>query len=184
MTTTTEPAPPMPGTVWVLEFNAPVPPLSANDRRRAIAKAPDIKQWRHAISVAARQQRLPVGQVERIRLDIELRFADRPDRPIPDREASNHNGGATGKALLDGLTPSKPIRKRPFPGAKVATIGQTVGYGLIPDDKDRNVDGPYLTIGEPLEWWPACPSATVRVTITVLEPLPAPVRRARTRAAR
>lgn len=187
-TTRTTPAPPAPGTVWVLEFNAPVPPLSANDRRKAIAKSGDIKQWRHAIAVAAMRQGLPAGQVERIRLDVELRFADRPDRPTPAREASNYNGGATGKALLDGLTPPKPIRRRPFPAAAVATVGHTIGCGLIPDDKDRNVDGPYLTIGEPLEWWPAAPSATVRVTITVLEPLPAPERPARparrTRAAR
>lgn len=184
-TTRTTPAPPAPGTVWALEFNAPVHPLSSNDRRKKIVQARDIKQWRHAVWAAAKAAKLPPGGVvERIRLDILLRFADRPDMPIPDRESSNY-AAATGKAILDGLTPSRPIRRRPFPGAAVATVGHSIGYGLIPDDKDRNVDGPHLVIGEPLEWWPACPSATARVTITVLEPLPPapkparPVRQAR-----
>ncbi|MEU8023734.1 hypothetical protein AB0B88_16115 [Micromonospora haikouensis] len=184
MTTMSEPAAASApaGTRWVLEFNAPVAPLSSNDRRKKIAQAGDIRAWRTAVWAAARAAKLPVGGVERIRLDILLRFADRPDRRIPDRESSNYEA-ATGKALLDGLTPSKPVRKRPFPGAPVATVGHTIGYGLIPDDKDRNVDGPHLVIGEPLEWWPAAPTATVRVTVTVLEPWPPVVRSARRRAA-
>jgi hypothetical protein len=81
------------GRVWHLVIPAPAKWLNANDRYK---RRPDkeIREWRAAGMVYARQAKLP--PLARAHIVAELRFCDRIRR-------DEHNFYPTVKALIDGL---------------------------------------------------------------------------------
>ncbi len=129
---------------WTITVLAPCEWLTDNDRRHRMAQARLIKMWREATYLAARQAKLPTG-LSRVRIDVVATFFGHS--PVRDRP----NLGATCKAAVDGLG----RRQR---GA--------VGYGLVPDDSDKHVDGPYLTIGPGKPAKPYGPGGELTITIT------------------
>lgn len=116
---------------WTLTVVAPCEWLTANmilGELDKYARARIVKAWRQATYVAAFDARLPTG-LDRVRIEVEARFRGRP--PVRDRS----NLDPTIKACVDGLGPAR---------------GRSAGWGLIPDDDDKHLDGPHLTIGPPL----------------------------------
>lgn len=93
---------------------APAPWLSMNSRLRHKAQAAERKLWRDAANVWAKHRKLPKG-LPKIRVDATLAFPTNRRRDV-----SNYM--ATVKAAVDGL----------------------VDYGLIADDADRYLVGPFL----------------------------------------
>lgn len=163
--------PPAYGTVWILgPFPAPHRPESMNGRRDPRSMAGEIRDWRTAAKVHAQAARLPTGIERRIRIDIVFRFRDDARRPAPGRDTANLIPAA--KALVDGLTPSKPLHKTiDAYGRKTKVVtGHTIGYGLVVDDRPQHVDGPHLEIGDPLPWRPLAPTAEVTMRIEVVPP--------------
>lgn len=143
--------PTSPGVTWTVTVTAPCDWLNLNGREHWGRKAGRARSWRHATLAALRAAHLPTG-LDRIRVDAELRFAARRRR----RDPSNFM--PTIKPMVDALCP-----------AQRTTRGVAVGYGLIPDDNPAHLDGPHLTIGEPIEKKPYGPVGEVILTITVLE---------------
>lgn len=121
---------------WTVTMTAPCVWLTANDRRHHMAQAKLIKAWRVAAFVAAQVHHLPRG-LDRVRIEAEARFRGR----APVRESSNLH--PTLKAVVDGLGPQRETRHRNI-------IRVSVGYGLVVDDDDKHVEGPFVTIGEKL----------------------------------
>lgn len=121
---------------WSLTIPAPCDWLTANDHDNRWQRASRIRSWRDAAAIYARQAKLPTG-LARVRIDAVARFPGRA------RVRDAANLAPTLKAAIDGLTPAKVGRgpKRSYAAS---------GYGLIPDDDDKHLDGPYITIGEPL----------------------------------
>lgn len=122
----------MSGREWTVTIVAPCTWLTANDRRHWAAQGKLVKQWRLASCLAARWAHLPTG-LERVRIDAVAHFRGRA--PVRDRD----NLRPTLKAVVDGLGPARESKK-----------GSTPGYGLVADDDDRHIDGPYLEIGAKL----------------------------------
>lgn len=120
---------------WTLTIPAPCDWLTANDRDDRRRRASRIRSWRDAAAIYARQAKLPTG-LERVRIDAVARFPGRARV----RDASNLSD--TLKAVVDGLGPARVGTGRRSYAAS--------GYGLIPDDDTKHLDGPYITIGEPL----------------------------------
>lgn len=127
----------MAGREWTLVVEAPCTWLTANDRRHEQAQARLVKQWRGKAYAAAMVARLPVG-LDWVRIDVEARFRGRA--PVRDTD----NLRPTVKAVIDGLGPARDYRFR-------GRLHHAVGHGLIPDDNDRHLDGPHLTIGPRLD---------------------------------
>lgn len=122
--------------VWRLAIAAPCLWLTANDRRHHLGQAPLVREWRGAAYLAAKAAHLPTGLL-RVRIDVVAHFRGRP--PVRDRA----NLSPTVKAVVDGLGPARSYKWR---GRQITSVG----YGLIPDDSDKHLDGPYLEIGAPL----------------------------------
>jgi hypothetical protein len=143
--------------VWTVTMTAPTFWLTANDRRHHMAQAGLVKQWRDAAYTAALVAKLPKG-LARVRLDVMARF--RGHAPVRDLD----NLRPTTKAIVDGLGPQRITRHRS------GRVDVAVGYGLIADDDDVHLDGPHLTIGDPL---PAeVYSSRGEVVLTITELLP------------
>jgi hypothetical protein len=140
---------------WTITVAAPTVFLTENERRRSIAKADDVSLWRGAVKTACQRARLPQDVSCRVRIAVTYRFAGRP--PVNDL----HNIMPTSKAIIDGLTPQRVVRTKT--GANVH-----IGYGLIPGDTDRWVDGPHHHRGEPLPAKPYGPRGEVEITVTEL----------------
>lgn len=121
---------------WEMEVRAPCPWLTANDRLDRWEKAHRIRLWRSAAYLAARRDKLPTD-LDHIRIEAVARFAG----PPPVRDLANLH--PTVKAVVDGLGPRREARRN-------GTVVVSVGYGLVPDDSDRHVDGPHLSLGEAL----------------------------------
>lgn len=117
---------------WTITISAPCAWLTANSRMHRMAEAKLIKQWRLAACLAARWAKLPTG-LDKVRIDAVAHFRGR----APVRDSDNLR--PTLKAVIDGLGPQR-LNKR----------GVVPGHGLIADDDDKHLDGPYLTIGEKL----------------------------------
>jgi hypothetical protein len=122
---------------WEITIGAPCEWLTANDRLDRWEKAHRVRLWRTAAYVHAVKAKLPTG-LDRVKIVAVARFAGRP--PVRDVE----NLAPTVKAVVDGLGPRRETHRA---GGEVIV---SVGYGLVPDDSDKHVDGPYLSIGEPL----------------------------------
>lgn len=135
---------------WTFTMRPPCPEwLTANDRRDRWTQARIVRDWRHAAYLHAVGAHLPKG-LGRVRIDIEARFSGVP--PVRD-EANLH---PTAKAVVDGLGPGR---------------GPSVGYGLVRDDDWKHLNGPHITIGDPL---PAGPYRTGHLVITITDLTPVP----------
>ncbi len=141
---------------WTIRFPAPTKFLTMNDRRHWRQQAPDIKAWRWAVVAACKAAELPQNVACRVRVDVTLHFAA-GRAPVRDFQ----NAFATAKACCDGLAPHHVRQTKA--GAKVS-----IGYGLIPGDTDRWVEGPFLHKGETLPKRPGGPPGEVVVTVTEL----------------
>lgn len=104
-------------------------------------------EWRRAAFDAAAAAHLPVG-LARVQIHAVARFWGRA--PVRDRD----NLRPTLKAVIDGLGPPQLSSRTSAPG-----------WGLIPNDDDAHLDGPYLTIGAKLsrDEWPS------RLVLTIVE---------------
>lgn len=138
--------------VWKLTISAPCPWLTANDTRPRFAQSELIKRWRVAGFTAARFARLPTG-LAKVRIDVVARFRGRA--PVRDRD----NLRPTLKAVIDGLGPPRQFKRK-------NVMHVAVGHGLMPDDDDKHLDGPYLQIGEPLAVHPYAGVGELTLTIT------------------
>jgi crossover junction endodeoxyribonuclease RusA len=108
--------------------------------------------WRVASFAAAHTAKLPTG-LARVRIDAVAHFRGR----APVRDTANL--APTLKAVVDGLGPERHYRWR-------GIMRHSVGYGLIPDDSDKHLDGPYWVIGEALQAKPYATAGQLVVTIT------------------
>lgn len=123
---------------WEITLGAPCDWLTANDRLDRWEKAHRVRLWRTAAYIHAVRAKLPTG-LDRIKVLVVAQF---PTGRAPVRDA--HNLAPTLKAVVDGLGPRRETTR------KDGTTVVAVGYGLIPDDSDKHLDGPHLSIGEPL----------------------------------
>jgi hypothetical protein len=141
-----------------------------NGRRDRRALAGEVRDWRTVSFVGARASRMPVGLACRVRIDVTFRFADDPRRPRPGRDTANLMPAA--KALVDGLTPSKPLYKtiEAYGRRTKVQTGATIGYGFVVDDRPAHVDGPHLHIGDPLDWTAFGPTCDVAMRVEVIPP--------------
>lgn len=121
--------------MWRLTVKAPAPWLTANARFKLSRweRAAHTKLWRDTTFTMAQQARLPTG-LTRVRIDAIIHFPD-------GREVDPDGLPAALKPAIDALGP-------PFVrGGK--NPASAPGYGLIPDDRERHLDGPHITIGVP-----------------------------------
>jgi hypothetical protein len=119
--------------IWKLIIPAPAVMYTENTTKSHWVTSPAVKAWREASFVYAQQARLPKG-LGRVRIDVQLHFTD-----TRERDALNLHKYVV-KPLVDGLSRSRTVKTKK--GFRVE-----VGYGLVPDDNPRHVDGPYPTIG-------------------------------------
>lgn len=140
---------------WTIQFPAPAKFLTANDKRHWSKKGDDIQAWRAAVVAACRQAHLPQDVAKKVRVDVTYRFRGRP--PVRD----TGNLAPNSKALVDGLTPHRVVQTKKGPKVHI-------GYGLIPDDARRWVDGPHDYIGDPLPKQAYGPLGEVEITVTEL----------------
>lgn len=153
----------MSGRVWVVEIPAPCewPTSNKRERMHRMAFARLVKQWREAAYLAAVAAKLPKG-LARVRIDGVARFRGHP------AARDRLNLAPVVKAAVDGLGPQR-VRKTRNRKTGALKIHTAVGYGLVPDDDDKHVDGPYPTIGDPLPKAAYGPSGVLVLTITELE---------------
>lgn len=136
--------------IWTVNIQPPCEFISANHRRNRHANAVKVAAWRTAAWAAAKQAKLPTG-LQRVRIDIAIQP---PNRNLRDPD----NLRPTCKAIVDGLGP--PFVRMPSGRSKGAAAP---GYGLMPDDNPKYVDGPYPEVIDP-----APPRGAVAVTIVDL----------------
>lgn len=117
-----------------LTIPAPAKWMNSNDRMHWQPKAKLTKAWRQAAHIYARQAKLPKG-LARVRTDVQVH------KTTPNR-CDAMNLYPTLKAVVDGL----------------------VDYGLVMDDNNDHVTGPFIIDGGRAE--------TAKVVITVTEILP------------
>lgn len=122
---------------WTLTVTSDQPFLTANIRGGAHwIKTKVTSAWREAayLTALAHKPTLPKG-LQRVRIDVVLRFNTNRHRDL-----SNYTDAA--KPAVDALGP-------PFvrTGKKSAAAP---GYGLIPDDGMKNLDGPHVRFGSPV----------------------------------
>ncbi len=122
---------------WQLVIPAPAPMFTENTSKHWRVTGPAVKAWREASFVYARQARLPKG-LSRVRIDVQLHFTD-----ARERDATNLHRYVV-KPIVDGLCRGRTVRTRT--GVRVEP-----GYGLVPDDTPRYVDGPFPTIGAKID---------------------------------
>ncbi|MFG1659034.1 hypothetical protein ACGFIY_21130 [Micromonospora chersina] len=142
---------------WTLTVTSDQPFLTANIRGGAHwVKTKVTSAWREAtyLTALAHKPVLPKG-LQRVRIDVVLRFNSNRHRDL-----SNYTDAA--KPAVDALGP-------PFvrTGKKAAAAP---GYGLIPDDGIKNLDGPHVRFGATV---PAKHRAELMLYITDLTNVPA-----------
>ncbi len=118
---------------WTLTFPAPDQMISVNGNPHWRRTTPIRKTWREAMFVHARAAKLPTG-VERVRVDLELRF------PTGGRRDPGNYHANVAKPVVDALGP--PINT--VRGGKPIVA---CGYGLIVDDTPEFLDGPFIRLG-------------------------------------
>jgi len=151
-------------TAWFLVVPAPCEWATANRNRQLsrYEQARLAKAWRHATWAAASQAKLPKG-LARVRIVAVAHFRTIRGKPAPVRDAENL--APTLKAVVDGLGPSRTFTRN---GKRY----HSAGWGLIPDDSAKYVDGPYCTIGEPLPPATYANFGELHLTITVADTKP------------
>jgi hypothetical protein len=138
---------------WRITFPAPDRMLSVNGNPHWRCTSAIRKAFRDAMYLYAKAAKLPVG-LNRVRLDFILRFPT-----AGRRDAANYHGVVV-KPCVDALGPPIDTIRRGKPL-------KAVGYGLIADDTAEYLDGPHVTLGEPVRD-KAMPYGQVTVTITDL----------------
>lgn len=138
---------------WTLGIRGPAQMYSTNTREHWRTTGTAKKAWREAAFIHAKKAKLPCG-LDRVRIDIVLHFVDRKPR-----DAANFHP-TVGKPLVDGLGAERFVTTK-------NGVRHEVGYRLIPDDTPQHLDGPHLTIGEPVSP-KAHPFGLAVVTITDL----------------
>lgn len=122
---------------WQLTIPAPAVMFTENTTAHWRKTGPAVKEWRAASFVYAQQAKLPKG-LARVRLDIVLHFTD-----ARERDALNLHKYVV-KPLTDGLCRQRQVTVK-------GKVRVEPGYGLVPDDTPRFVDGPFVTIGEKVD---------------------------------
>ncbi len=84
-----------------------------------------VRTWRGAVVKACEIADLPKGIRGPVAITAVIQYAGR--RPVRD----SPNLAPTMKAVIDGLCPPRPVRRRD------GTMGTTKGYGLLVDDSDK-----------------------------------------------
>lgn len=79
---------------WTIRIPAPAPWINANQREHRLAIRQNVKLWRDAGNVYARQAKLPTLGQARVRATLHF-----PDK----RRRDDHNYFLTIKALIDGM---------------------------------------------------------------------------------
>lgn len=118
---------------WQLIIPAPAVMYTENTDKPWWVTGPAVKAWREASFLYATKARLPKG-LARVRIDVMLHFTD-----LRDRDTLNVHKYVV-KPITDGLCKARTVKTKT--GFRVEP-----GYGLVPDDNPRYVDGPYPTIG-------------------------------------
>lgn len=122
---------------WELTIPAPAQMCTENTNKSRWVTGPAVKAWREASFTYAKQAKLPKG-LTRVRIDVVLHCVDNRGR-----DTLNMHKFVI-KPLVDGLCRERIVRGKK--GVRVE-----VGYGLVPDDNPRFVDGPHPTIGAVLD---------------------------------
>lgn len=127
---------------WVLEIRPPVPMRTTNSARRMHwgKTSAERREWRYVAIAAARAAHLPTD-LRRVRIDIEVRFTDRLRR-----DAANLHDQVC-KPIVDALGGPRVVKDNKQPTG----FRMEPGYRLVPDDTPEHVDGPHVTIGEPVD---------------------------------
>lgn len=121
---------------WTLTINAPARMYSVNTAEHWHKTGAAKKAWRESAFVHARQAKLPKA-LDRVRIDITLHFTTNAQR-----DTANYHP-MVGKPLVDGISTGRLVKTK-------SGVRSEPGYGLIPDDTPRHLDGPHLLIGEPV----------------------------------
>lgn len=152
------------GTVYQFVVVAAGDWINSNERRHPLARHRLQKAWRSAAVAAATTAGLPAGiglDLVEIRAVLRFRRNARRDR---------NNYADTVKAIVDALSPTRTDARTTGGVVKEVTSG---GIGLLIDDNDRVVDGPFLSIGEPIGEITRLTHGPIRgvveVTVTVRE---------------
>lgn len=126
---------------WTVTVRAPAPMRTTNAARRLHwgKTSGERRLLREVVQTEARAARLPTG-LDRVRVRIVCRFPDGRRR-----DASNLHD-QVGKACLDALGPGRTVKDAKSPTG----WRQEPGHGLVADDHQDQVEGPLITIGEPL----------------------------------
>jgi len=140
--------------IWTVNLPPPAEFISANHRRNRHTHAAAVSSWRTATWASAKQAKLPTG-LRRVRIDI---IIQPPNSNLRDPD----NLRPTCKAIVDGFGP--PFVRMPSGKSNGAAA---VGYGLIPDDNPKYLDGYHLDVHDP-----APPRGNVTVTVVDLEGVP------------
>jgi hypothetical protein len=120
-------------------FAAPDKWITANQRLTHWAHAHRVRTWRTATATYARHLHLP--HLQRARIHVLCRIAG------PRRNRDRANWHPTVKPIIDGL----------------------VDHGLLPNDDDTHLDGPYIALDQVTRYGPKHGAAgQVVVTITDL----------------
>lgn len=149
---------------WTLTVPAPAELMSFNTNKHWRVTSPVKREWRNATFLLAQSAQLPTG-LGRVRIDVELRFP-RGGR----RDAANYHPYVV-KPIVDALGPGREYTVRQ--GARAGTTVVECGYGLIPDDTETYLDGPYPKIGQVADQ-KRYPRGLAIVTITDLSPTVVP----------
>lgn len=153
----------MTGRVWTLTVPAPCEWLTANDRRHRYAQAQRTLLWRTMAFTQAKIAKLPVWVEAKVRIDAQARFRGK----APVRDTANLH--PTVKAVVDGLGQPLTVRRVGKPPVNI------VGYGFLINDNDARVDGPHITIGQPLPSKGNPWESPGELILTITELLPATV---------
>ena len=142
---------------WTLQIKAPARMLSANGNKPWRETANAKREWRAATYVLAKSARLPRG-LDRVRVDVELWFNVQRERDEPNYHPY------VAKPIVDALAAERKVRDRRQPtGWRIEP-----GYGLIPNDTKRHLDGPHIHIGHQSVPRREYPHGLAVVTITDL----------------
>lgn len=148
----------MTGQVWYVRIPAPIRILSFNQDTGKGARH-NRRKWREAAYEAIRDAHVPVG-LDRIRVDIEIRFPAAGHRDIPNYHPT------VAKPIVDALGPERRTRTPAGP------VVVAKGHGVIPDDTSAYLcctDDPHIRFGLPVgRADPRWPFGLVMLTITDL----------------
>lgn len=132
----------MSGREWILPVRAPAPMRTTNAARRLhwSKTSGERRMLREVVHAEACRAGLPKG-LAKVRVAIEVRYPDRIRR-----DASNLHD-QVGKPAVDALGPDRTVKDHRSPTG----WRREPGYGLVADDHQDQVEGPLITIGQPVD---------------------------------